>query len=106
MISGVAWYREDQWELLKSTAADPEEIEDTYQEWLKGALNLIKTLKRQGLDVCKVDLDVGRFNDWCQMNRRVPNGESRAEYVAELVRHKHGSLGETQPRRLRPLTRM
>ena len=31
-LFGIAWYRKEQWELLKSTAADFELIEDAFEE--------------------------------------------------------------------------
>ncbi|HDL01581.1 MAG TPA: hypothetical protein ENH23_05045 [candidate division Zixibacteria bacterium] len=83
---GVAWFREDQWELLKTTAADSETIEDTYQKWLTGAVKRMEELIKEGYETVKIDFDVDKFNDWCQNNEKVPNGESRSEYTAQLLR--------------------
>lgn len=73
---------------MKSTASDSEVIEDTYQEWLQHATKLIKKLKKEGYDPVKIDFDVNEFNDWCQINMKVPNGDSRSEYTAHLLRMK------------------
>ena len=86
MKFGIAWYREDQWQLLISTASDPEVIEDTYQEWLQQAGQFIRKLKKEGYDPIKIDFDVNEFNDWCQRNMKVPNGDSRSEYTTHLLR--------------------
>lgn len=83
---GVAWYREDQWQLLKSTASDAENIEDTYQEWLQSAEKAMKRLEKQGFKPGKVDLNVKEFNGWCEREGRIPNAGSRSEYTAELLR--------------------
>ncbi len=83
---GVAWYREDQWQLLRATASDPEIIEETYQEWLGIAWESMERLKEQGLDPVRVDFDVHEFNAWCNRHKRNPNAESRSEYVTELLR--------------------
>jgi len=85
---GIAWYREDQWQLLRSTASDSESIEDTYQEWMQIAGESIEKLKKHGLDPVKVDFDVHEFNGWCNTHKRNPNAESRSEYAAELLRKK------------------
>jgi len=85
---GVAWYREDQWELLKSTASDRENIEDTYHEWLQHAEEGIKKFKNQGLRPARVDLNVKEFNDWCEREGRIPDAGSRSEYTAELLRRR------------------
>ncbi|MBI5193797.1 MAG: hypothetical protein HZA08_10205 [Nitrospirae bacterium] len=86
---GIASYREDQWGLLKSTASDPEVIENTYQEWLENTGRVIEDLKKNDYEPVKVDFDVKRFNDWCQINNKTPNGESRSEYVGHLLRIKN-----------------
>ncbi len=83
---GIAWYREDQWQLLKSTASDPDIIEETYEKWLQYAEDSLKKMKDQGLKPAKVDFDVKEFIDWCRREGRIPDGESRSEYTAELLR--------------------
>jgi hypothetical protein len=82
MKLGIAWYREDQWQLLKSTAFDPDIIEETYEEWIHNAKKSLKKMKNQGVEPIKVDFDVNEFNAWCKDNKKSPNGDSRCEYVA------------------------
>ncbi len=86
MKIGIAWYREDQWNLLKSTATDPECMEDTYQEWLEYVGKSMKELKKEGYKPVKVNFDVDKFNAWCKSNGKAPNSESRSEYVTRLLR--------------------
>ncbi len=88
MKLAIAWYREDQWPLLKSTASDPEVIEDTYREWLQYATESIGKLKNQGFEPVKIDFDVNEFNRWCKRDKRIPDGQSRSEYAADLLRRK------------------
>ena len=33
-VAGVAWYSSTEWQRLREVAADPDRLEDTYQEWL------------------------------------------------------------------------
>jgi hypothetical protein len=87
---GIAWYREDQWQLLKSIASGPDIIEETYQEWLQCAEESLRKLKHRGLKPVKVDFDVKEFMDWCAREGRKPDGESRSEYTAELLRKGQG----------------
>jgi len=86
MKFGIAWFREDQWPLLKSTASDSEVIEDTYEEWLEHVGKFMKKLRKEGYQPVNIDFDVNEFNEWCQRNMKVPNGDSRAEYTAHLLR--------------------
>jgi hypothetical protein len=83
---GIAWYRENQWELLRSTAFDSENIEDTYQDWLESAEDSMEKLKRQGFEPVKVYLDVEDFNEWCGRKGRIRDAVSRSEYTADLLR--------------------
>lgn len=83
---GIAWYKKEQWELLKATAADSENIEDTYEEWEKQASHTIKELKKKGQNIEKIGFDVNKFNDWCKKNGKKPDSLSRANYVAELLK--------------------
>jgi hypothetical protein len=83
---GIAWYREDQWSLLKSTASDSGGIENTYEEWFQHASESIKKLENQGVEPVKIVFDVNEFNDWCKRNKKFLDGESRSEYTALLLR--------------------
>ena len=86
---GIAWYREDQWELLKSTAADPNVIEESYLDWLTQAKETIKKFKQNGFNPVEVDFDVEKFNKWCQNKGKIPDGESRSKYVIDLLKIKY-----------------
>ncbi len=85
---GVAWYRKDEWQLLRSTAADREMIEETYEEWLECAEKGLKKLKKQGLRPVKIDFNVDEFNDWCKTEDRIPDSDSRSFYAADLLRRR------------------
>ena len=82
---GFAWYRRDQWQLLRQTASDLDVLEDTYDEWLHEAKQRLKDVRELGVDVAKVDLDVVEFNEWCRENGKPRNGDSRAQYAAHLL---------------------
>ena len=83
---GVAWYRREQWELLRSTASDPEILEDTYDEWVEEAEKSLKTIRKAGHTPVKVDVDVEELNRWCDQRSKPRNGDSRVEYVIEAMK--------------------
>src|SRR5436190_13564981 len=33
IVAGIAWFRADQWQLLRSLSTDADELEETYEEW-------------------------------------------------------------------------
>ena len=82
----IAWYRPNQWALLKSVAADPEIIEDTYLEWEAVAERTLADLRAMGLSPMKVDVDVEKLVQWCEKKRRPVDAEARADYANVLRR--------------------
>src|SRR5712691_4703559 len=37
LVTGVAWYRRDQWSRLRELASDRDKLDDSYDQWLAGA---------------------------------------------------------------------
>ena len=35
LVTGVAWYTEEEWGRVKNSATDPERFEPTYAEWAR-----------------------------------------------------------------------
>jgi hypothetical protein len=83
IIAGIAWFRSDQWQLLRSLAADADNLEETHAEWLVLAEKLIRDLKKRGIVGRKVVVDVNELNAWCISNNRPLDGSARAEYVVK-----------------------
>ena len=70
VVLGIAWFRPDQWDLLRSVSADPDVLEPTHGEWEKLARRTIQDLARQGILARKVDVDVERLQAWCKAQQR------------------------------------
>jgi hypothetical protein len=83
---GLAWYRPEQWSLLRALAADPEALEHTHAEWLACAIKGIEDLRKQGIMARKIEVDVQELATWCQAHERPLDGGARAVFVAEKVR--------------------
>lgn len=81
-MSGIAWYKREQWALLKSVSADADELEDTYDEWLEYAKRHQKDIWDTGINIFKVDVDVEELIRWCQDQGRPVDGAARAEFVS------------------------
>jgi hypothetical protein len=86
--SGVAWYRRDQWPLLKSASADAEDLEETYDEWLEYAERHFKDIWDAGINLHKVDVDVEDLIGWCREQNRPLDGSARAAYVIKKFNKK------------------
>ncbi len=83
---GVAWYRPEQWALLRALAADPEKLEHTHGEWLVFATKALDDLRKEGITTVKIDVDVHELWRWCQSLERPLDGKARADYTAEQLR--------------------
>jgi len=77
----MAWYRPEQWTLLRAIAADADKLEQTYDEWLAFASGELRKLKARGLRVRKIDVEVGALKRWCEGEGRPVDGEARAIYA-------------------------
>jgi hypothetical protein len=84
--AGVAWYRRDQYPLLRAMAADPDSMPATYDEWLTAAAKLIEDLRKCGVTAQKVDVEVRELADWCQQQNKPLNGAARAEFATHKMK--------------------
>lgn len=86
IVLGVAWYRQEQWQLLRSVSEDRDRLEATYEAWLRQAEETLADMKSNGLNVRKVEVDVNELAEWCS-SRAVPvNSQSRSDFVADKTR--------------------
>ena len=85
VVVGIAWFRPDQWELLRSLAADPDVLEPTHDEWEKLAKETIKDFAREGILARKV-VDVHHLKAWCIAQHRALDASARAVYATERLR--------------------
>jgi hypothetical protein len=90
VVVGVAWFDRKQWKRLTEAVEDRSELDDTYEQWEKSALDAMRIVERQGQKVEKVHVEVESLVSWCKENGLPVNGKSRAEYVTQLMQRRHG----------------
>jgi hypothetical protein len=83
---GLAWYRADQWPRLLASSEDRDQLEGRYEERLQMASERYQDLRRKGVRVEKVDVDVEELLKWCQAKGLGVNSSSRAEYAGHRLR--------------------
>jgi hypothetical protein len=82
---GLAWYSREEWTELRGCAADPEVFHDTYDEWAADALATLRQLRRDGVELRKVEVTCEELRAWCK-ERGVPlDGKARSEYVTRKM---------------------
>jgi len=89
VVAGIAWFRANQWQLLRSLATDAEDLEETHEEWVKIAEKTIEDLARQDVLAQKVDVDVNELQAWCSAQNRPLDSSARAAYAAAHLRDLH-----------------
>src|SRR5712691_5977015 len=58
LVTGVAWYRREQWSRLRELASDRDKLDDSYEQWLTGAQKALPEMARTGVSARRVDVDV------------------------------------------------
>jgi hypothetical protein len=89
MIVGIAWYRPEQYSLLRALATDADSMANTYEEWLSGVIKTMNDLRQRGVIARRVDVDVKELADWCRQRGRPLDGEARSMYAAEQIKSEH-----------------
>jgi len=89
MVTGVAWYRPEQWQRLREVAEDVENLEESHEAWLQTAESLIREGIPSDLTVEKVDVDIEELLAWCNARGLPVNGKTRSRYVSEKLRQKY-----------------
>jgi hypothetical protein len=84
-VFGIAWYSQDQWELLRQVVTDPWNLENTYEEWLSHAEKALQDYTKPGTKTRRVRIDVEELVGWCKSKNLSVDGESRSRFTAEKV---------------------
>ena len=86
MQLGLAWYTREAWERLRELADDAQALDDTFEDWERGALRAIRELESVGRSVQKVPVEIDALAAWCRERNRRIDSATRAEYVTYLLR--------------------
>jgi hypothetical protein len=85
MPSRVPWLRRDQWDLFRTSYADPAELHSSYEEWLMETENSIRVFQRAGLSVLRVDVDIPEWLAWCKEERRRTDAQALLLFMMTKV---------------------
>ena len=89
MVTGVAWYRPEQWARLREISEDVENLDDTYEEWRQKAEQVLRDSIPADVTLEKVDIDVEEVLARCNVLGLPMNAQSRARYVSDRLRQKY-----------------
>ncbi len=86
-IIGIAWFKEDDWEVWKKISED--KLEDKYEDWLIEASLAKLKYEEEGFTIKKVNITPNNFMKWCKTNNKKLNSSSRSQYVSTLLQKSH-----------------
>jgi hypothetical protein len=84
-IMGLAWYRPEQWTLLRAVVPDGDGLQASHAEWMKEASSRLWEFEQRGLVVRKVDVDLPQLLRWCEARGVIPDSRARADYAADCL---------------------
>jgi len=85
-VTGVAWYRREDWSRLREIASDRTNLDDSYEAWLAGAQKTLLDLAVAGVAARRVSVDIEALVRWCRAEGRPVDGAARAAFVADQLR--------------------
>ena len=85
--TALAWYRQDQWQLLLDYSTDSDRLERTYQEWLEHAEKKVNEMGKEGINVVKIDINIEEMKKWCERHDKQIDGYTRSEYAVFLAQN-------------------
>jgi hypothetical protein len=88
-VTGIAWYRQDQWTRLRELASDADKLEESYENWLAGAQKTLVQMKVAGVRAQRVDVDLDELARWCRAEGHALDSAARAAFVASRLRLAH-----------------
>jgi len=91
-VTGVAWYRREDWSRLREIASDRANLDDSYEAWLAGAQKTLLELAVAGVAARRVNVDVEALVRRCRAERRPVDSAARAASVADQLRRANQGL--------------
>ncbi len=85
-VTGVAWYRREDWSRLREIASDRTNLDDSYEAWLAGAQKTLLGLAVAGVAARRVSVDIEALVRWCRAEGRPVDSAARAAFVADQLR--------------------
>lgn len=89
VVIGVAWYELEQWEKLRLVAADPNLLEETYEEWVAMAENSLLKMTTTRVTLTRIFINTDKLVKWCEEQSVPINSSARARYAAMKLQELH-----------------
>lgn len=65
MVSGLIWYRAEDWEQLKADFEDSESMHSSWHEWREVAQHTVEKVRLKGVELLPVELSADEITQYC-----------------------------------------
>ena len=86
----LAWYSPEHYDAFRRGVADGAKLPETHEAWRISAEQVEREVKRSGVDVVRVPVELAAFTAWCERTGTVSDGGARARYAAEMLERQDG----------------
>jgi hypothetical protein len=86
---GIAWYREDDYLLLRTMFQDGDVLPARFADWLAKARTLEQRILNNGQAVEHVYIDPVSFPLWCESHGLAMNAMARTRFADDAVAQRH-----------------
>lgn len=87
---GVAGYNREEWDKLKKVAADPKNLEETYEAWCRAYEKGTRMLQRTETKWVRVPILADELVKLCTEEDRPLDSRARSEYAARKLQASEG----------------
>ncbi|MCU1283161.1 MAG: hypothetical protein JWM53_6707 [bacterium] len=82
---GVAWYGPNDWRALREAAVDPDELESSYDDWLRLCSISCDELSTDGINVERIRIEAAELIRWCHEQRIPLDAQARARFTSKKL---------------------
>lgn len=86
LVTGIAWYRAEDWAQLKAEFEDSEHMHATWHEWREAAQKTVEQMRLRGVHMVPVELTAREISEYCSKAGRPNISRTRNELVSRRLR--------------------
>ena len=90
-VTGILWWKPNQWEKAKQISSDSHAFDKTYQDWKNAAEKALINISILGTKVYKIEIDLDELVEWTKKKKIPLDSNARAEFVSLKVQKYHES---------------
>ena len=90
-IYGFCWFKRETYDASRAAMSDPENLFDTFDEWLAAARKVEREVTARGAKIVRIRFDLAAFLLWCVSHGRLPDEQARANWAAAEARKRFGT---------------